>query len=316
MEETKSKRKLIILVIIAITVIALLIGGFYVLLFWNEITTPYSSRHPSDEKRAEVREMFDSFPITDGYAFRHAYEINLNGENLDVAGYVVSMDEKGFYSFRDYYSVDQEPLISFYYTKYDDLEPELLGEAALPSVCMVDVDFYGGTFYYDLQVLEPNGKVVYYYYIWNVNDREAVRTDDYRSELDELKKEPFSFSYTSPNRLPIPSFTTSRWMEKVEVTETGTGISKTVGKKILKSFPEGDRIYRAGSSENALLARAHYISGDDIYFLFRFALGEPENSVEYYHYIVKWNFRTEECTFVTTVNECFGVGAEELVVFD
>ena len=314
MEETKSKRKLIILVIIAITVIALLIGGFYVLLYWNEITTPYSSRHPSDEKRAEVREMFDSFPITDGYAFRDGFEINLNGDNLDVAGNVVSMDEKGFYSFRHYCSVDQEPQISFYYTKYDDLEPELLGEAALPSVCSVDVDFYGGTFYYDLQVSEPNGKVVYYYYVWNVNDREAVRTDDYRSELDELKKEPFSFDYTSPNR--IPSFTTSRWMEKVEVTETGTGISKTVGKKILKSFPEGDRIYRAGSSENALLARAHYISGDDIYFLFQFALGEPDNSVDYYHYIVKWNFRTEECTFVTTVNECFGVGAEELVVFD
>lgn len=314
MEETKSKRKFIILVIIAITVIALLIGGFYVLLFWNEITTPHSSRHPSDEKRAEVREMFDSFPITDGYAFRHAYEINLNGENLDVAGDVVSMDEKGFYSVRHYYSVDQEPLISFYYTKYEDLEPELLGEAALPSVCMVDVDFYGGTFYYNLQVSEPNGKVVYYYYRWNVNDKEAVRTDDYRPVLKELKKEPFSFSFSSPNRLP--TFSTSRWKEKVKVTENSTGITKTVGKKILKTFPEGEQIYSAGSSENALLARAHYISGDDIYFLFQFALGEPVNSVEYYHYIVKWNFRTEECTFVTTVNECFGVGAEELVVFD
>ena len=314
MEEVKRNRKIVILVITAAALVFLLIGSFYVLLFWEQITTPYSSRHPSDEKRAEVREMFDSFPITDGYAFRHAYEINLNGENLDVTDSVVSLDDNGFWSCRHFYTEDREPAISFYYTKYDGLEPELLGTAALPSVCMVDVDFYGGTFYYNLQVSEPNGKVVYYYYIWNVNDREAVRTDDYRSELDELKKEPFSFSFSSPNRLP--TFSTSRWMEKVEVTETGTGITKTVGKKILKTFPEGEQIYSAGSSENALLARAHYISGDDIYFLFRFALGEPVNSVDYYHYIVKWNFRTEECTFVTTVNECFGVGAEELVVFD
>lgn len=314
MEEVKRNRKIVILVITAAALVFLLIGGFYVLLFWEQITTPYSSRHPSDEKRAEVREMFDSFPKTDGYAFLQYGGINLNGKILDVNDSVVSLDDNGFWSYRHFYTEDREPAISFYYTKYDGLEPELLGTAALPSICSTEVDFYGGNFYYSLQVREPNGEVVYYYYRWNVNDKEAVRTDDYRPVLKELKKEPFSFSFSSPNRLP--TFSTSRWKEKVEVTETGTGITKTVGKKILKTFPEGEQIYSAGSSENALLARAHYISGDDIYFLFQFALGVPNNSVDYYHYIVKWNFRTEECTFVTTVNECFGVGAEELVVFD
>ena len=109
--------------------------------------------------------------------------------------------------------------------------------------------------------------------------------------------------------------TNDRRIQRVKITEKSTGITKTVGKKNLKTFPEGKKIYRAGPSAGKCIATARVVSGDDIYFLFRFSVALPDNGVDCYYYIVKWNFHTEECTFITTV-EGFDSGCDHFLLFD
>ena len=279
-----------------------------VVLFALILRSCVRTNFPTEKRRAEIRETFDSLPHTDEYALYRYDRCIVKGELYDeLPGRPLYLDQNGFYSYSTRSSAF--PAISFYYTKYDDMEPELLGTSMFPSSSTPsNVAYYDGNFYYRVSVNGEND-FEYRFYRWNPTDNETVETDDYRSFTDQNETD-YDFDFVG-----YLGFSTYRWFKRVKITEKSTGITKTVGKKILKTFPEGKEIYRAGPSAGKFIATARLVSGDDIYFLFRFSVGLPDNGVDCYYYIVKWNFHTEECTFITTV-EGFDSGVDEFVLFD
>ena len=263
---------------------------------------------PSDKRRSEIEELFDSLPHTDSYALVRYSRWIVGGETYDeLPGSTFYLDQNGFYTYST--SFKTVPTISFYYVKYEDMEPELVGTSILPSsFTPSNVAYYDGNFYFEATTQGEDG-YSYRFFRWNPTDNETVETDDYRSFTTQTESD-YDFDFVG-----YLGFSTYRWFKRVKITEKSTGITKTVGKKILKTFPEGKEIYRAGPSAGKFIATARLVSGDDIYFLFRFSVGLPDNGVDCYYYIVKWNFHTEECTFITTV-EGFDSGCDHFLLFD
>ena len=271
---------------------------------------------PSEKRREQIRETFDALPHTDGYAIRNGNRLVVKDTPYKDVGIIIYMDADGFYSYTHTCpsSESEEPSLSFFHTRYDDMESELLGTAALPSTDIpTDVKYYDGNVYYTTSVREERGETVRYYYRWNVNDKEAVRTTDYDDYLAEQAKQnesDYDFEYDG-----FIWFSAYEWFKRVKVTEKSTGIQKTVDKKTLKSFPEGKRIYRVGSTEEHIFAGTQLVSNGDIYFLLRCTVGIMEGDADYYYYIFKWNFQTEESTFITTV-EGLKPGADEFFLIE
>ncbi|MBO4283182.1 MAG: hypothetical protein J5958_01030 [Clostridia bacterium] len=294
----KVRDKIVLWIWIALCV------AVYALLLRSCVRTNF----PTDKRRAEIKELFDSLPHTDEYALQRRSRWIIRGETYNL-GNPLYLDQNGFYTYSTRY--ETEPLISFYYAKYDDLEPELLGSSVLPSTYTpIKVAYYDGNFYYRAETPGEDGGYEYRTYRWNVNDQVAVETDEDDPSAIAEQESDYEFDFDG-----YIGFSTFRWYKRVKITEKSTGITKTVGKKILKSCPEGKQIYRMGPFASKFIAAARVVSGDDIYFLFRFFIGLNLNEEECYYYIVKWNFHTEECTFITTV-EGFDSGCDHFLLFD
>ena len=270
----------------------------------------YARRYtPSAARREEIRETFEALPHTDSYALVRYDRWIIRGETYELDD-PLYLDETGFFSAS--YVLSPVPTISFYHTEFEDMERELLGSAPLPSPYSPSFLWYSdGNFYYRADTPRgEEGGYEYRTYRWNVNDQVAVETDeDYPSAIADRESD-YEFDFDG-----FIGFSTFRWYKRVKVTEKSTGITKTVDKKTLKTFPEGKTIYRLESSERNFIAAARIISGDDIYFIFRFAVGIPVGQDVVYFYIVKWNFQTEECSFVATV-DAFESGVDYFVYLD
>lgn len=267
-----------------------------VILFWYTLLflgLRSCVRSVTGEKSAEVAEMFQSFPQSDNFVLLTHFELVIRGIRTDrsdikfngLPTHIVFLAADGFYS----YAIEDTTLkMTFLYTTYADLKAEVLGEVALPSKLSFSCFFYNESFCYSVKLPEDDHyKSVYYR--WSLADREAVETDGFPSRGSPEDCTNYRNSDYTVASVSLPFRTT------LKITENSTGITKTVGKKILKTFPEGKQIKRARSST---LFGAHqaYVVGDDVYFTTFFGVGGYADDL--YIYVLKWNFRTEECSFV------------------
>lgn len=254
-------------------------------------------RSGNGEKSAEVAEMFRSFPQSNDFVLLTHFELVIRGIRTDRSDIkfnglpteIVFLGADGFYS----YAIEDTTLkMTFLYTTYADLKAEVLGEVALPGKLSFSCFFYEESFWYCVSV-PVDDRYESVYFRWSLADREAVETDGFpsRGYPDDCTNYRDSDYTITSTVLPINY--------KLKITEKSTGITKTIGKKILKTFPEGKQIRRARSS-TIFAPKQAYVVGDDVYFTAYFGVGGFADDL--YIYVLKWNFHTEECSFVGYVH--------------
>ena len=286
----KMKRYQKVILWVAIIVIL----SWYVLIFLGL----RSCTRSKEAQSAEAAEMFQSFPQSDNFVLLTHFELVIRGIRTDrsdikfngLPTHIVFLAADGFYS----YAIDDTTLrMTFLYTTYADLRAEVLGEVTLPSKLSFTCFFYEESFWYSVNV-QADDHYESVCYCWSIADRAAVEKDGMISRgspNDHTNYRDSDYTITSSNNLPINY--------KLKITEKSTGITKTIGKKILKTFPEGKRIKRSHSSTSFAPEQA-YVVGDDVYFTAFY--GVDIFADDLYIYVLKWNFRTEECSFVGYVH--------------
>lgn len=249
------------------------------------------------EDPEEIAAMFDSFGKSENYVLLTCFELVIKGERYkrtDIkykgeSTYIVFLDEQGFYS---YSYRDTDLCVKFLYTTYDGFKTTELGEAILPAEKIIS--FYRDNCFW-FRMDDPSiEQFRQMYYCWDTVSKTgaAVDRDDvtknYENSEDNGRTKDYTLDYHSG------FFGGSR----MEITENSTGTKKVIDRSVLKTFEEGRKIDDANSSTVFTPAQV-YIIGDDVYFVSGFGvgfLGDP-----HYYYIVKWNFYTEECTYITSV---------------
>ena len=256
-------------------------------------------RSENGEKSAEVAEMFRSFPQSNDFVLLTHFELVIRGvrvarDDIKFNGlptHIVFLAADGFYS----YAIEDTTLkMTFLYTTYADLRAEVLGEVTLPSKLSFTCFFYEESFWYSVNV-QADDHYESVCYCWSIADRAAVEKDGMISRGspdDHTNYRDSDYTITITSSILLIN-------NKLKITEKSTGITKTIGKKILKTFPEGKRIKRAGSSTFFAPEQA-YVVGDNVYFTVFY--GVDSFADDLYIYVLKWNFHTEECTFVGYVH--------------
>lgn len=300
----KMKRYQKVILWVAIIVIL----SWYVLIF---LGLRSCVRSVTGEKSEEIAEMFQSFPQSNDLVLLTRHELVIRGvrvarDDIKFNGLyspIVSLDSDGFYS----YVIDDTTLrMTFLYTTYADFKAEVLGEVTLPSKLSFSCFFYDESFRYRLSVpVDDHYESICY--CWSIKDREAVETEyfDPYSPEDCTNYRDSDYTITSES-LPFRT--------KLKITEKSTGITKTVDKTILNTFTEGKQIKRSHSSTSFVPERA-YVVGDDVYFTAFFGVDGWADDL--YIYVLKWNFRTEECSFVGYVHfDSYQKRVDDFIILD
>ena len=82
----------------------------------------------------------------------------------------------------------------------------------------------------------------------------------------------------------------------------------------MSTFEEGRQIEELKSA-TSFRGEQVYIIDDDIYFVLGFGVGFLAD-IQYY-YILKWNFNTEECTFITSTRfDKFQEWVDDMIILD
>lgn len=246
----------------------------------------------NDQK--EIESMFNSFDKSQDYVLLTHFQLVVKGEQYDRSEIkyngketnIVFLDEEGFYS----YTFDEADMkAELLYTVYNGFEVTELGEATLPS--KVINSFFGDNcfcFRIDDPSVEEFKQV---YYCWNIADKTGKIIEDvednYEYSLDRNRSKDYTFNYKS-------GITNNA----LEIVDNKSGVKKVIDESVLETFEEGRKINKFNSTVDFGPERAYAI-GDDIFFVSGF--GVKPSGKPHYYYIVKWNFTTEECTFVTSV---------------
>lgn len=242
----------------------------------------------------EVEEMFTSFNHSENYALLTHFQLVVNGEHYERSEIkyngkdtdIVFLEESGFYSYA--YS-EEDSIIEFLFTTYYNFEVTKLGEMTLPTTEFVHSYFYNNCFWIRMHA-NPDDEVDFIHYCWSTLEKTGHLVDNYdfyNCLPDYNRSNDYTFSYKS-----------SLFIEELTIVNNDTGVEKKINKSILKTFEEGIKISNSNSSTRFRPDRVYAID-DDIYFISSFGVG-PLSTTAYYIYIVKWNFNTEECTFVTS----------------
>lgn len=253
-----------------------------------------ASCYPGRNDPEEIESMFNSFNNSTDYILLTCFQLVVNGKHYERSEIkyneknttILFLDESGFYS----YTFNRTDLrVEFLYTTYNDFETTKLGETTLPT--KISNSFYGDNCF-GFRIDDPStDKFKQIYYCWNTQDKTGTLVDDvdedYEYSSDNNRSKDYTLNYRS--RL---------FGSSLSIIDNNTGTKKVIDKSILKTFEEGKKIKKSNSGTT--FSPEHvYIIGDDVYFVSGFGVGifsEP-----HYYYIVKWNFNTEECTFITSI---------------
>ena len=258
----------------------------------------------------DVETMFNSFNKSEDYVLLTHFELVIKGEHYDRSETkyngketnILFLEEDGFYS---YTCSAEDLLVEFLYTTYDSFETIELGEATLPK--KIINSFYGDNCFW-FRIDDPStDKFKQIYYCWNVVDKTAKIVDDvdssYEYSLDNNRTKDYTFIYHS-----------GVFNNTLDIIDNDTGVNKKITKSILRTFEEGKQISRLNSS--IVFAPGQlYVIGDDIYFTASVGIGFLTD-IQYY-YILKWNFNTEECTFITSTRfDEFQEWVDDMIILD
>ena len=262
-----------------------------ILMFSMTMTSCYHS----EKELQEIEAMFNSFNHSSDYVLLTHFELVVSDKHYNRSEIkynnkltnVVFLEQKGFYS----YTVDDTGLnCEFIYTTYDNFETLFLGNVLMPSK-VID-GFWKDSCYY-LEIDDPTTEEFKRIYCCFDTSNKMIsyvdnvsKDDNY--EIDKSRNNRYTFSYN----------TKSYFNYYLDITDNQSGETKRITKSFLKNFEEG-RMITKYKSDTIFNPEKAYVVEDDIYLLFNFGAGLLADNQ--YYYIVKWNFNTEECSFVTSI---------------
>ena len=225
-------------------------------------------------------------------------KIKYNGKDTTI----LFLDEDGFYS----YAFDKQTLsVEFLYTTYANFEVTKLGETTLHT--RIIHSFFGDYCFWfriDDVSLDEFGQV---YYCWNIAEKTGSIVNDversYEYSIDNNRTKCYTFHHQN-----------TLFDSILEITHNDTAVKKIIDNSILKTFEEGKQISESNSG-TVFDPEQVYIVGDDVYFVSGFGVGPLAG--RHYYYVVKWNFNTEECTFLTSVYfDYFQEWVDDMIIFN
>ena len=251
-----------------------------------------TSCYPDQE---EVRIMFESFEQSDDYVLLTLEELVIGGVHYKRSEIkyngkettIVFLEQNGYYSYT-YDEIDFH--VEFLFTTYDDFNTVVIGETTLPN--KEKNSFYADDCFwfrfYDSAKEEQD------YYGWSVIDKTPRIVDDFDHDYEYSEDNNRTKDYTLHHESKIYG----SWHE---ITDNKTGEKKRLDKSVLDTFEEGRKLKEYYNAETVFSPGQYfspgqvYIIGDDVYFVAALYVG----ILEEYRYVVKWNFNTEECEFIT-----------------
>ena len=258
----------------------------------------------------DVETMFNSFNKSEDYVLLTLFELVIKGEHYDRSEIkyngketnIVFLEEDGFYSYT--YSAE-DLLVELLYTTYDSFETTELYETELPSKMLDGCHYVDNCFW--LRLDDPStDKFKQIYYCWNVVDKTEKIVDEFPYSVlsvDNNRTKDYTFIYHS-----------GAFNNTLDIIDNDTGVNKIITKSILRTFEEGKQISRLNSSV-VFAPKQVYVIGDDIYFTASVGIGFLAD-IQYY-YILKWNFNTEECTFITSTRfDKFQEWVDDMIILD
>ncbi len=256
----------------------------------------FTSCFPGANDPDEIESMLNSFNHSENYVILTHFQLVVRGKHYERSEIkyngkdteIVFLEENGFYSYA--YS-KEDSSIEFLFTTYDNFEVTKLGEMTLPTTEFVHSYFYNNCFWIRMYA-NPDDEVDFIHYCWSTLEKTGHFVDNYdwyNRLPDYNRSSDYTFSYKS-----------SLFIEELKIVNNDTGVEKKINKSILKTFEEGIKISNS-NSRTVFRPDRVYVVDDDIYFISSFGVG-PLSTTAYYIYIVKWNFNTEECTFVTSTH--------------
>ena len=240
------------------------------------------------------KEMFASFGTMENSIILTPYQLFIGEQAYDRADFeyngrwceILCVEEDGFYA----YTVDDETLnVEFLFTDYDNFDTVLLGVGTLPSR-VINAFFSDRCFWFRMD--DPAvDKFKQLYYVWGVDTQQMTILDgsevaeEYEYSADNNKSKTYTFVNHSKF---LGSY--------LEITHKETNVTKTIDRSVLDAFEEGKKIKRNGDRFD--VAQAFEKDGW-VYFTSYYEVGFL--GYPHYYYVLKWNFKTEECMYYTSI---------------
>lgn len=254
-----------------------------------------SACHSSEKKLQEIQDMFNSFNHSSDYVLLTHFELVVSDKHYirsdikynDKVQNIVFLEQEGYYS----YTYDEDIFyVELLFTTYENFETKLLGTLNIPET-IINAFWFNNSFCFRMD--DPEVKEFkQIYYCWNIMDKESYYLDtinEIEYSIDNNRNGDYSLKRNS-----------KVFNDTLEITNKKTSIKKVIDISILDSFDEGKKIKSAHRKFSYTFNPLQvYIIENDFYFVS--AIGADFLGDSHYHYIIKWNFETEECSYISTI---------------
>ena len=254
-----------------------------------------SACYSSEKKLQEIQDMFNSFNHSSDYVLLTHFELVVSDKHYirsdikynDKVQNIVFLEQEGYYS----YTYDEDIFyVELLFTTYENFETKLLGTLNIPET-IINASWFNNSFCFRMD--DPEVKEFKpIYYCWNIMDKESYYLDTINGNeysIDNNRNGDYSLKRNS-----------KVFNNTLEITNKKTSIKKVIDISILDSFEEGKKIKSAHRKFSYTFDPLQvYIIENDFYFVS--AIGADFLGDSHYHYILKWNFETEECSYISTI---------------
>ena len=263
------------------------------LMMFLMIVYMFSLSSCSSEK--ELQDMFNSFNHSSNYVLLTHFELVVSDKHYirsdiiynNKVSNIIFLEQEGYYS----YTYDEDNLyVELLFTTYETFETKLLGTINVPKR-IINAFWFDNAYCFRMDNPEVE-EFQQIYYCWNIMDKETYYLD-INDEIEYSEDNNRSSDY-------LLNFNSKIFNDTLEITSKKTNIKKVIDISVLDSFEEGKKIKNAHKKFSSTFdpLQVHIIEND---FYFVSGIGAGFLGDSHYHYIFKWNFETEECSYISTI---------------
>ena len=262
----------------------------------------FSSCVRSAGQQAKIKEMFESFPVTEEQYVLLTSDFLLVGDKQtprsdlafdgEICRHIVCL-ENGMYAYT-YVSGTDKASANILWIPYDTLTPELLKTITVDT-SIIDASYCDGGLYFRISGAGSGYPKNYFYFIYNITTGETHM---------ENCEDPYRLSSgTDHNRSMLYRMTRSPGAisNRYEITDKASGKTKEITKNVLKNCKEGKEILKKGKLKFAITDVEPVYEKDGDIYLFSTLLDDGFLGYPQHCFILKYDFESETTTFYTWI---------------
>ena len=269
------------------------------------------SCYSSEKELQEIQDMFNSFNHSSNYVLLTNFELVVSDNHYvrsdikynNKVSNIVFLEQEGYYS----YTYDEDSFsVELLFTTYENFETQLLGTVNVPRQ-IINAFWFDNSFCFRMDDPEVD-EFKQIYYCWNIINQETYFLDT-NDEIEYSKDNNRNCDYLLKHNSKV-------FNDILEITNKKTNIKKVIDMSILDSFDEGKKIKNAHRKFSSTFdpLQVHIIESD---FYFVSGIGADFLGDSHYHYIIKWNFETEECSYISTIYfDYFQEWVDDLIILN